>query len=541
MSFYLFTALALVCSLLTGYGFAAVASSENQVAQVLHWGNGAEPKDLDPHIVTGVPEHHLLLNLFEPLVAKHPKTLAPIPGVAEKWKISKDGKTYTFTLRKDAKWSDGTPITAQDFVYSWTRLLEPSTAAEYAYQAFYIKNGAAYNRGELKDASKLGIKAVDAHTFQVSLDNPTPFFLGLLNHHSLFPVPKHTIEKFGKNWTRPENMVSNGAFVLADWQMNKVIKIKKNLNYWDKEKVVLNEAHVYPTEVLDTEEKLFRSQQLHVTNEIPLEKIPAWRNDKTGSFQTHPYLGIYFYRINVTKPPLNDKRVRKALNLAVDRTVLTTVVSKGFQDPAQAYTPPNTAGYSPKAVLPKDLSRVDEAKRLLAEAGFPGGKGFPTIEILYNTHEGHKKFAEAVQQMLRTNLGINVTIVNQEWKVYLDSQKTLSYQLSRAGWIGDYNDPNTFLDMWVTGGGQNETGWGNKKYDELIAAAAKELNAKKRLQIFQQAEDILMEELPVIPFYVYKRHYLKSPEVVGWEPNIEDIHPLKYVSLQPRQLAGLKK
>jgi len=507
------------------------ANSASTPPQVLNWGNGAEPKDLDVHIVTGVPEFQILQNLFEGLVGKDPKTLKPIPGAAESWKISKDGKTYTFAIRKDAVWSNGDPVTADDFVYSWTRLLEPATASEYAYQGYYFKNGELYNTSKLKDASQLGFKAVDKKTLVVNLEHPVPFFLSLLYHHSLYPVPRKTIEKFGTRWTRPENMVSNGAFVLASWEMNKVIKLKKNPKYWDAARVALNDVNVYPTENLDTEEKMFRTNQLQVTNEVPLEKLPFWKKDKSGVFQSNPYLGTYFYRLNVTKPPLNDKRVRLALNLAINRDELIKYVAMGNQVAATAFTPPDTAGYTPVPRLPNDLSRLGEAKKLLASAGFPDGKGMPSIEILYNTHEGHKKIAEAIQSMLKKNLGINVTILNQEWKVYLDSQRTLNYQIARAGWIGDYNDPNTFLDMFLTGGGNNETGWSNKTYDGLIADAGKELNAKKRLAIFQKAEDILLDELPVLPIYIYKRNFLKSPSVAGWYPNIEDIHPLKFVSI----------
>jgi oligopeptide transport system substrate-binding protein len=507
------------------------------VPQVIRIGNGAEPKDLDPHIVTGVPEFNLIQNLFESLVSKDPKTLKPSPGVAESWKVSKDGKSYTFYLRKNAKWSNGDPVTAKDFVYSWTRLLTPATASEYAYQGYYFKNGKAFAEGKLKDPTQLGFKAVDDHTLQVELEGPTPFFLSLLYHHSLYPVNQKVVEKFGQRWTRPENMVTNGAFVLADWQMNKVIKLKKSPTYWDKDTVKLAEANYYPTENLDTEEKMFRTKELDVTNEVPLEKLPFWQKDKSGVFQSYPYLGTYFYRINVTKAPLNNKLVRRALALSINRNELIKYVTKGNQEAALAFTPPGTAGYQPTPRLPADLSRIAEAKKLLAEAGYPDGKGLPSIEILYNTHEGHKKIAEAVQQMVKKNLGINMTIVNQEWKVYLDSQRTLNYQVSRAAWIGDYNDPNTFLDMFVTNGGNNETGWSNKTYDDLIAQAGKELNPKKRLAIFSKAEDLLMEEMPILPVYIYKRNFLKSKAVAGWYPNIEDIHPLKYVSLEPHDVA----
>jgi oligopeptide transport system substrate-binding protein len=266
--------------------------------------------------------------------------------------------------------------------------------------------------------------------------------------------------------------------------------------------------------------------------------VPTWQKDKTGAYQQHPYLGTYYYRVNVTKPPLNNKLVRQALALGLDRERIVKFVTLGGELPGTTFTPPGTGGFRPKPVLPKDASHLAKAKELLAKAGFPGGKGLPPIELLYNTSDKHKKIAETLQQMWKQNLGIDVKLFNQEWKVYLDSQRTLNYQLSRAGWIGDYNDPNTFLDMFVTDGGNNQTGFSNKRYDELIAKAAQEQNLKKRLAIFQEVESILLDELPVIPIYIYTRVYLKEPSVVGWYPNIEDIHPLKHVSIVPTKMTG---
>ncbi|MBI3293483.1 MAG: peptide ABC transporter substrate-binding protein [Deltaproteobacteria bacterium] len=503
----------------------------------IHIGNGAEPKDLDPHICTGVPEFHIIMNIFEGLVGKDPRTLDPIPGVAEKWEVSQDGLHYTFHLRKNAKWSNGDPVTAQDFVYSWIRLLKPETAAEYAYQGYYFKNGKLFNEGKLKDTSQLGFKAVDDYTIQANLENPTPFFLSLLYHHSLYPVHQKTIEKFGQRWTRPENMVTNGAFALDRWEMNKIISIKKNPNYWDKDTVKLAGAHYYPTENLDTEEKMFRRGELHITNEVPLEKILTWQADKTGVYQTGPYLGNYFYWINVTKPPLDNKLVRRALNLGFDRTKIVKFVTRGGQAPAQFFTPPGTGNFMPKSALPADLSLVAEAKKLLAQAGYPEGKGLPPIEILYNSHPGHKKIAEALQEMWKSNLGVEIKLFNQEWKVYLDTMRTKNYQLGRQGWIGDYNDPNTFLDMLMSDNGNNRSGWASQAYDAVMAKAQKERNLNKRLVYFQQAEELIMEDLPVIPIYIYTRTFLKHAAVQGWYPNIEDIHPLKNVSLAATTLA----
>jgi oligopeptide transport system substrate-binding protein len=497
--------------------------------QVLNIGNGTEPRDLDPHTVTGIPEFQITQNLFEGLVGKDPKTLEPTPGVAESWKISKDRKTYTFKIRKNAKWTNGEPITASDFIYSWKRLLDPTTASEYAYQGYYIKSGKEFNQGQLKDASRLGLKSADPYTLEVTLENPTPYFLSLLYHHSLYPVHQVTVEKYGMRWTRQENIVSNGPFSLKKWKMNQVITLEKNPSYWDAGSVKLERVNFYAVEKSETEEKMFLTKKLHATATVPTEKIAPWTKDTSGVLKRHPYLGTYYYWINVNRAPMNNPLVRKALALAIDREKLVKYVVKGGQAPAESFTPPGTGGFHPKSHLPKDSSRVAEAKKLLTQAGFPDGKGLQPIEILYNTSESHKKIAEAIQQMWSENLGVHATLYNQEWKVFLDTQHSKNYMVSRAGWIADYNDPNTFLDMLTTGNGNNHAGWSNSAYDSLIEKAAKELNPKKRHEIFQKAEDILLEELPVIPLYIYTRIYLLSPDVQGWFENVEDVHPLKYV------------
>ncbi len=526
-----------------GYAFSSVP-------QIVNIGNGGEPRDLDPQTVTGIPEFRILLNLFEGLVGKDPKTLDPLPGAAQSWNISEDGKVYTFKIRPNAKWSNGEPVTAQDFVYAFTRLLDPATVSEYAYQAHYIKNGRAFNTGTLKDASQLGVKALDKTTLEITLENPVPFFLSLLYHHSLLPVHRATVEKFGQRWTRPEHMVTNGPFLVDKWEINKVVKLKKNPHYWDIANVKLEEANFFPVEKHETEERMYRARELDIIDEVPHDKIPTWQGDKSGAYLQHPFLATYFYRCNITKPPLNNKEVRRALALAIDREKIVKLVTKAGQLPGTTFTPPGTGGgYKPIPRLPKDGSAVAEAKQLLAKAGFPEGKGFPPIELLYNTSDNHKRIAEAIQQMWKQNLGINIRLFNQEWKVYLDNERTMNYQISRAGWVGDYNDPNTFLDMFLTDGGNNKTGWSNKQYDALIAQAAAvtpeqfkgeknlirrmKMVEKRRFEIFQQAEDLLLEELPVIPIYIYTRVYLKNPKVQGWFPNIEDIHPLKYVSMSP--------
>ncbi|MGD9202019.1 MAG: peptide ABC transporter substrate-binding protein [Chitinispirillia bacterium] len=513
----------------------AAEAVEEELEQILLFGNGTEPETLDPNLATGVPESNIMRALLEGLVDEDPNDLHPIPGMAESWEISEDQKVYTFHIRKNAKWSNGDPFTAHDFVYSWKRILSPKLASEYSYMLHIIKNAKEYNDGKLKDFSKVGVKAVDDHTLEVTLKASTPYFLSLLTHNSAYPVHKATIEKFGKidergtKWAREVNYVGNGAFTLEKWELNKIIVVRKNPLYWDAATVKLEEIHFFPTDDQTTEERLFRSEKLHVTNSVPIEKIGVYQRDNPELIRIDPYLGTYYYRFNVRKKKFRDPRVRRALAMAIDRKTIVEKVTKGGQLPAFFFTPPNTQGYTSQHAIEYN---VEKAKELLAQAGYPDGKGFPGCKILYNTHEAHKKIAEVIQQMWKTNLGVNVTLENQDWKVYLASQKSGDYDISRAGWIGDYPDPNTFLDMFVTDGGNNQTGWSNKKYDELIDKASMTSDQAKRYELFQEAEKILLDEVPVCPIYTYTRVYLISTDVKGWYPNIQDHHPYKHVYLK---------
>lgn len=527
---------------LTSSALAAQLAAEQEI----RIGNGTEPRELDPATSTGVPESHIEDNLFEGLCSYDPFTLQPLPGAAESWQISADAKVYTFKLRQNLKWSDGKKLDANDFVYAWRRALAPETASEYAYQLYYIKNGEAFNKGKIKDAAQLGVVAKDAHTLVVTLEKPTPYFLNLTSFHTLYPVPRHVIEKHkGQGWTKEGNMVSNGPFKLVEWRLNKHIKLVPNPHYWDKGRIKIKTAYFMPIENENTEERAFISGQLHMTTTVPSIKIPHYqklkkRDPKNAVYHSDPMLGTYFYRFNVTKNPTSDKRVRKALSLAIDRRLIVDKIARGGQMPAWSFVPPDTAGYTyPRTFLNESPTEKDlaEARRLMKEAGYPNGKGFPKIDLLYNTSEGHKKIAVAIQQMWKKHLGIEIGILNQEWKVFLNTVRALNYNISRAGWIGDYLDPNTFLDMYVTGGGNNDLGWSNKKYDQYIKKAAAELDHAKRLQYFRQAEDLLMEDMAVMPIYYYTNNSLVSPKVKmygvdgklrDWAGNLSDRILLKY-------------
>lgn len=504
---------------------------------VLHFGNHSEPQGLDPHIVTGVPEHHIITALFEGLVTKNPYTLEPEPGVAQSWDISEDGLTYTFHLRDNAKWSNGDPVTAEDFRWSWQRAISPVLGSEYSYMYYPIENAEAYNLGEQPDFSKVGVKVLDEYTIQVKLHSPTPYFLQLLDHYSMFPVHRATVEKFGSptdrltQWAREGNIVTNGAFVLTEWQVNSHLRVEKSPLYWDADEVELNAIVFYPTENLVTEERMFRDGQLHRTEEIPLEKIHTYRNEQPEITHIAPWIGSYFYMINTTREPLTDVRVRKALAMAVDRELIAETVTQGVYKASTALVPPGTVGYNPPELFSYDPER---ARQLLAEAGYPDGQGFPPIDILYNTHEDHRKIAVAIQQMFMKNLNIQVNLVNQEWKVYLDSHNNMNYDIARRGWIGDYVDPYTFLGMYITDGGNNKTGFSNARYDEIILKEAPaELDRDKRYALYREAETILLENMPILPIFTYQFKHLYQTSVKGMPDNIMDYYNYKYVSLDP--------
>lgn len=419
------SALRILLLLIPSLFLAACGSGESNVVQgnragILHFGNGTEPQGLDPHVVTGIPEMNIVNALFEGLAVKNPYTLEPEPGVAQSWDISADGLTITFHLNPEAKWSNGDPITAEDFVWSWRRALNPAMGNQYAYMLYPLVNAEAFATGKLDDFAAVGVAALDEHTLQVRLNAPTPYFIQLMDHHSTFPVHRPTIEKHGKStdrftrWTRVENIVGNGAFRLKDWQLNRRLVVEKSDTYWDSDRVQLNGIVYYPTENSSSEERMFRVGQLHYTQTIPLDKIPVYRAKKDSPYVNAPYIGTYYYLLNINKPPLDDVRVRQALAMTVDRDRLTSTVLHGSNVPAYSITPPGTLGYQPPTLFGYD---VEKARQLLAEAGYPNGEGWPGLELTYNTSEAHLKIAVALQQMWKDALNIDVTLANQEWKV----------------------------------------------------------------------------------------------------------------------------
>jgi oligopeptide transport system substrate-binding protein len=533
--------IALLFLILTGCTGGETNVSSGNRHGILHLGNGSEPQGLDPHVVTGVPESKLIAALFEGLAVKNPYTLEPEAGVAQSWEFSEDGRIITFYINPAARWSNGDSMTAHDFVWSWRRALNPLMGNAYAYMLFPVKNAEAYATGKLNDPSELGVKALDDLTLQVTLTEPTPYFIQLMDHYSTFPVHRPTLEKFGKatdrftKWTRAENIVSNGPFSLTEWKLNRRIAMKKSETYWDADKVSLQGIVFYPTENLVSEERMYRAGQLHFTQEVPLEKIPVYEAMPNTPYVQAPYLGTYYYLMNTNAPPLDDLRVRRALSMTVDRDKLAATVMQKSVYPAYSITPPGTLGYQPPKLFSYD---IEKAKQLLADAGYPNGEGWPGLEIIYNTSESHRKVAVAIQQMWKSALNIDITIANQEWKVYLDSLTQMNFTMARRGWIGDYVDPNNFLDLFLTGGGNNLTGYSDPRYDELISKIAPAAKTKEeRFARFYEAETMLMEQMPIIPIYTYTSKHLVHPSVQGLPPNLMDSINFKYVSLEPQQQA----
>ena len=490
--------------------------------------NGAEPASLDPHYVQGVPEHRLTLAFFEGLTIADPKTNRAIPGIAESWSFSKDYKTVTFKLR-DAKWSDGVPITADTVVKSWIRKMDPKNAFQYAdLPAGVIVGGQDYLSGK-KGPETVQIKALDAKTFQVNLVGPTPHFVDMTTHYAFAIVPMHAVEKFGKDWIKPANWVSNGPFKLSEWKPQEKIVAVPNPLYWDAKNVKLKKITFIPNDDVNVGYNLYKTGAADWIDTVPSELMDEIKLRK--DFHVAPEYGTYYYIINVTRKPLDNVLVRKALASAIDKKALVEKVTRGGQIPANSFVPPS-AGYTPAKGF---AFNPEEAKKLLAQAGYPDGKGFPKFTILYNTSSNHKRIGEFIQSQWKENLGISVDLVNQEWSTYLDTRgKSHDFDIARAGWIADYLDPSTFSDMWVTGSSFNDGLYSSKAYDSAIEAARLQSGAE-RLKTLMAAEDVLInQDMAILPIYFYvTQNMINLDKWDGWYPNPLNQHPWKFI--QPKK------
>lgn len=602
--------------------------------------NGDDVKTLDPAKATGQPEHRVLHAIFEGLMQNLPDPSGPGPdgntplivgpGVAERYELADDGKTYTFHLRQNAQWSDGTPLTAHDFVWSWQRLLHPETMSEYAYQLKYVVGAEQYNAGDVHEgdrveveladrpssvqtfprgtivrgilksivkppepkatgersewlkswtyvvevkpqkdgqvdweaageerafsrksgnaaaghgkvepcqivlldfATQVAVQATDDRTLVVRLNSPTPYFIELTAFYPLFPVQRACVEEFGSpGWTKPGKIVSNGAYLLESRRLGNRIRLVKNPRYWDAARVQLNVIDAYPVKSETTALNMYLRGQLDWGYPVPNVVVPKLQG--RPDYVSGPMFTTYFYRCNVTRPPLDNPLVRRALNMAIDKRKIVEHVTKAGQLPATSFVPPGMPGYTQPQGESFDIAK---ARELLAEAGYPRGQGFPKIQILFNTMDAHRAIAEVVQRDWKDNLGIDVELRNLEWGVFLESLSKKDYVVARSAWVADYSDPNTFLDMFVTGGPNNQTGWSNVAYDQLIRDAAREPDSAKRMDMLRKAEELFLREQPILPIYSYVSNNMVQPYVKGFFPNVRDEHPLHLLSIDQEE------
>ena len=488
--------------------------------------NGAEPQSLDPHKIEGVPEANLARDQFEGLVNIDLNGEIR-PGVAESWE-SDDYRVWRFNLRKDAKWSNGDPVTAEDFVYSWKRLVDPNTASPYAsyLQYAHVENVDDIVNGKA-DPDTLGVRALDDHTFEITLSEPIPYIDKLVGHTSTVPVHRATVEKYGNQWTSPKNFVSNGAYKLKDWVVNERIVLERNDQYWDNDKTVIDEVTflAIPSEVTDVNR--YRSGEVDMTNNaIPVDLFSRLQRDIPDEVKISPSLCTYYYEINNEQAPFDDARVRAAVKLALDRDIIANKVMGQGQTPAFGFTPPSTVDM--EAIEPEwfqltQKERNEKAKQLLADAGY--GPGNPlSFTLLYNTSEAHRKVAIAAASILKQNAGIEVKLENQEWKTFLDSRHQGNYEVARAGWCADYNEPSSFLNIMLSTSSNNTSHY---KSDEFDAAMRKSITAATeddRVKAYQEAERILDEDSALVPIYYYVSPRLVKPYVGGYSVN----NPLGY-------------
>jgi len=503
--------------------------------KILLVGNGDDPKALDPHLVSGVIEANILRSLFEGLVGEDPQNdIGYPPGAATSWDHNEDYTEWTFHLRPEAVWSDGVPVTAHDFLFSYERNLTPALASPYSEMLYFIKNAEAFNKGEIQDFSQVGVSAPDDYTLKISLREPVPYLLGLTRHFTWYPLPEHEVRHFSPDitdhnskWTAPGNMVSNGAFTLKEWKINDHIEVVKNPRYWDAANVKLNGIRFIPIENFHSETRAYLAGQLHTTYQVPPELVDAVKRDHPNELKQDPYVGTVFIRLNIKRPALDNNKVRLALSLAIDRESLCKSILKGNL-PAATFTPA-MGNYKPDAVVGYDPER---ARKLLAEAGFADGKNFPALTMMMRS-SGSSAVAETLQAMWLKELGIHIELAPRDFQSMLAAEHNSNFDMSLSGWIGDYLDPTTFLLMWTANNGNNNTDWSDPTFEKLLNEGAHEPDPTKRLDKFKQAERVLMEAQPVIPFALQARNYLVRPEVKGWHPLLLANYSWKDLSLEP--------
>ena len=493
---------------------------------MLRIGNGNEPETLDPQRVRGVSASNIVRDLYEGLTTVSSRGEV-VAGVAERWEISADGREYRFHLRPRVRWSNGDLLSAEDFVAGLRRSVDPAIASTYAHMLSPIEGAAQVATGE-QPPDRLAVQALDAQTLLIRLNVPTPHFLGLLAHPSTFPIHRGSLAKWGGDFARPGRLVGNGAYALADWVPQGQVRLRRNRHYWNDSGTSIDELEFRPSEDANSELKRYRADELDVTYEIPLQQAPWLRQHYGQDLHVSSYLGTYFYGFNCSRPPFKDNpKLRRALTLAVDRQVIVDKVMNGLALPAYSLLPPGLSGYTPQRPEWADWSRerrLAEARRLYAEAGYSEQRPLE-VELRYNTHEDHKRIATVVAAMWKQWLGVRTTLLNEEFKVFIQNRNLRKItQLFRAVWIADYDDPTAFTDILHSSHGQNDMAYSNPDYDGLLALAAAEADSERRRQHLAQAEQMLLRDQPLLPIYTYTSKHLVKPWVQGWQDNPLDIH-----------------
>lgn len=491
--------------------------------------NGKEPESLDPAIMSGEAEGRIVQALFEGLTRYHPVTGMAEPGLAQKWTVSDDGRIYRFDLRLNARWSTGEPILSGDVLFSWFRMIDPVHGSQYSSPFFGIRNAEAYQTGKVQSRTEVGIRALNDRQIEVELDFPTPYFIELCAYAPMAIVPRSAIEKFGDAWLTRGHPPSSGAYTLVEWRLNDRIRVRKNPHYWDAAHTRSEIVDLLPVTHPTTALNLYINCQADVIWDkdlVPADLVDELR--KRSDFHSFDYLGSYFLRFNTTRKPFDDRRVRQALLLAINKRQIVEHITRGGERPADQLVPPGLPGYEPPAGLRYDPVR---ARSLLAEAGFSGGTGFPRFHYHFDSRKSQENIAVQIQAMWKKELGIHAELRPQEWQVYLQTQSQLDYDVSRSSWIGDYNDPTTFLDLFMSGNRNNRTGWNHAEYDSLLKAAASKPAGPARSTLLKQAETLLVEqELPIGPLYFYAGMETFDPKrISGIHPNLRAEHPLRAI------------
>ncbi|MCC5795120.1 MAG: peptide ABC transporter substrate-binding protein [Chromatiales bacterium] len=512
----------------TAVPIGGASGAELAERQVFRRGNGAEPETLDPHRATSVTAGNIARDLFEGLTEMTPDGSVK-PAAAESWTISEDSLVYTFRLRSGARWSNGDPVTAGDWLFSLRRAVDPATLSDYAAILYPIEGARAIVAGEAAPDT-LGVQALDEQTLEIRLAAPTPYFLGLLTHSMSYPVHPPSVERHGERYARAGNLVSNGAYQLTEWVVQSHIRAVRNPYYWNDAETVINEVWYYPIDNQDAELRRYRTGELDMTEKVSSRQVDWIQRNLADEFVISPYFGTYYYGLNVTRAPFQGNReLRLALSMAIDRDVITERISGTGEIPAYSWVPP-IPGYTQQ--LPEwagwtQAEREAEARRLFEQSGHAAESPL-VLELIYNTDDNHRRLATAIASMWQEVLGVETRLSNQEWKVFLQTRRERRQtQVFRSGWIGDYLDAFTFTELLHSTYGLNDTGYASERYDELVDTAALEADPARRRALLEEAERVLIDDHPIIPLYFYVTARLVKPWVGGYVPNIMDQHYTK--------------